>query len=248
MWHYMKFELKNTIGYSIAMIVGGLLPIILVIGNYHDTSNVMANQALAKSLFSTLLPMISLGLVILPFTIAFGRDVSDGVTMRLVLFGYTMTKQLIAKFVSVLILVILTTTIYCVVLTYVLPLPSLSAISLINIYLSVMMLSAALFLLSFSIAQVFQGFNMIQGIAMLFYFGIAFLTGSMGSFDLPSTVTKVTDWIPFKVIRETLTTHWQTSTLLDFKDELFKLVVFLIVTAILFVVTKSYRQFKTCAV
>jgi len=35
MKHYIKFELKNTLGYSLAMIVGGLLPMILAIGNYH---------------------------------------------------------------------------------------------------------------------------------------------------------------------------------------------------------------------
>ncbi len=87
MKHYIKFELKNTLGYSLAMIVGGLLPMILAIGNYHATSNTLANQALAKGLFATLLPMIPLGLVILPFTISFGRDMADGVTTRFVLFA-----------------------------------------------------------------------------------------------------------------------------------------------------------------
>ncbi|GDZ85012.1 MFS transporter permease [Leuconostoc citreum] len=248
MKHYIKFELKNTLGYSLAMIVGGLLPMILAIGNYHATSNTLANQALAKGLFATLLPMIPLGLVILPFTISFGRDMADGVTTRFVLFGYRMAKQLVAKFVSVAILVSLVTVVYCLVLYQVLPLPSMSMLSLANVFASTMILTAALYLLSFAIAQVFKGFNMIQGVAMVCYFGIAFLTGSMGTFQLPRTLEKAIEWIPFAAIRETLKMHWGSNTVTDMQTEWFKLIVFLLITLFLFGLAEFYRRLKTHAV
>lgn len=244
MWSYIKFELKNIIGYSIAMIVGGILPLILVMGNYKSTENLLENQGLAKALFANMLPMIPLGLVILPFTIAFGRDVSNGVTTRLSLFGYTTTKQLVAKFVSVLMLVLVVTTIYCVVLTYILPLPPLSALSMANIFISIVMLSVSLYLLSFVIAQVFQGFNLIQGIAMICYFGIAFLTGSMGTFQLPNVVENVMQWIPFKAFRDTLTKNWETTSITVMQDEATKMILFLSATVILFFLTTYYRRVK----
>lgn len=247
MWSYIKFELKNTIGYSIAMIVGGLLPLILVMGNYKSTSNIVANQALAKGLFATMLPMIPLGLVVLPFTIAFGRDISNGVTTRLTLFGYSMTKQLVAKFMSVLILVLAVTTVYCVVLTHMLPLPPLSAISMANIFISIVLLSASLYLLSFVIAQVFQGFNLIQGVAMICYFGIAFLTGSMGTFQLPHAVENIMQWIPFKIFRDTLKNNWDTTSITVMQDEAIKMMLFLSVTVILFVLVTYYRRAKKMA-
>ncbi|MCO6183683.1 MFS transporter permease [Leuconostoc fallax] len=244
MWHYIKFELKNTVGYSLAMIVGGLLPLMLAIGNYHATPDPIANQALAKGLFATLLPMIPLGLVILPFTIAFGRDTTDGVTDRLVLFGYSLAKQLIAKFVSVFILVNIITVIYCLTLLHILPLPNLSILSMINIFTSISILSLSLYLLAFTIAQVFQGFHLIQGVAMVFYFGIAFLTGSMGTFQLPSTIESVMQWIPFSIFRETLKTHWATGFLSDMQSQWFKMIVFLFITVVLFCLTQYYRYAK----
>lgn len=247
MWSYIKFELKNTIGYSIAMIVGGLLPLILVMGNYKSTSNIVANQALAKGLFATMLPMIPLGLVVLPFTIAFGRDVSNGVTTRLTLFGYSMTKQLVAKFMSVLILVLAVTTVYCVVLTHMLPLPPLSALSMANIFISIVLLSTSLYLLSFVIAQVFQGFNLIQGVAMICYFGIAFLTGSMGTFQLPHAVENIMQWIPFKAFRDTLKNNWDTTSITVMQDEAIKMMLFLSVTVILFFLATYYRRAKKMA-
>lgn len=247
MCSYIKFELKNIIGYSIAMIVGGILPLILVMGNYKSTENLLENQALAKALFANMLPMIPLGLVILPFTIAFGRDVSNGVTTRLSLFGYTTTKQLVAKFVSVLMLVLVVTTIYCVVLTHILPLPPLSALSMANIFISIVVLSVSLYLLSFVIAQVFQGFNLIQGIAMICYFGIAFLTGSMGTFQLPNVVENIMQWIPFKAFRDTLTKNWETTSITVMQDEATKMILFLSATVILFFLTTYYRRVKKLA-
>lgn len=247
MCSYIKFELKNIIGYSIAMIVGGILPLILVMGNYKITENLLENQALAKALFANMLPMIPLGLVILPFTIAFGRDVSNGVTTRLSLFGYTTTKQLVAKFVSVLMLVLVVTTIYCVVLTHILPLPPLSALSMANIFISIVVLSVSLYLLSFVIAQVFQGFNLIQGIAMICYFGIAFLTGSMGTFQLPNVVENIMQWIPFKAFRDTLTKNWETTSITVMQDEATKMILFLSATVILFFLTTYYRRVKKLA-
>jgi len=247
MWSYIKFELKNIVGYSIAMIVGGLLPLILVIGNYKSTGNLLENQALAKALFANMLPMIPLGLVILPFTIAFGRDVSNGVTTRLSLFGYTITKQLVAKFISVLMLVLAVTTVYCVVLTHMLPLPPLSALSMANIFISIGVLSVSLYLLSFVIAQVFQGFNLIQGIAMICYFGIAFLTGSMGTFQLPNAVENVMQWIPFKAFRDTLKNNWDAESITVMQDEMIKMMLFLVMTILLFFLMTYYRRVKKMA-
>lgn len=44
----------------------------------------------------------------------------------------------------------------------------MSMLSLANVFASTMILTAALYLLSFAIAQVFKGFNMIQGVAMVY--------------------------------------------------------------------------------
>ncbi|MFM1620940.1 ABC transporter permease [Streptococcus mutans] len=240
MIHYIKFELKNTLGYSIAMIVGGLLPLILAIGNYHSTSNTAANQSLSISLFSTLLPMIPLGLVILPFTIAFGRDTESGVVTRLNLFGYSTVKQLIAKFVSVVILVTAVTVIYLVVLLNTMSLPKPSTLTVINIFAGVLLLTAALYLVAFTIAQVFKGFNMIQGVAMIVYFGIALLTGTMGDFQLTGWIEKVAELIPFKVFRDNLNAHW-TSTSFSQGKELSHLLIFLVFTAFLFAIANYFR-------
>lgn len=240
MIHYIKFELKNTMGYSIAMIVGGLLPLVLAIGGYHSTHSDAVNHSLAITLFSTLLPMIPLGLVILPFTIAFGRDTESGVTTRLSLFGYTIIKQLIAKFVSVVILVIAVTLVYLIVLLNVLPLPKISTLTIVNIFVGVLLLTVALYLIAFTIAQIFKGFSMIQGVAMVVYFGIAILTGSIGGFQLTGGIENVADFIPFKVFRENLANHW-TSLSFSQGNEFTQLLIFLIFTIVLFVIANYFR-------
>ncbi|MEQ6082719.1 hypothetical protein V2142_13570, partial [Staphylococcus saccharolyticus] len=88
MIHYIKFEIKNTFSYSIGMIVGGLLPLLLAIGGYHSTGNSVQNKVAAETLFATCLPMIPLGLVMLPFTISFAKDNESGISKRFSLFGY----------------------------------------------------------------------------------------------------------------------------------------------------------------
>ena len=82
MIHYIKFEIKNTFSYSIGMIVGGLLPLLLAIGGYHSTGNSVQNKVAAETLFATCLPMIPLGLVMLPFTISFAKDNESGISKR----------------------------------------------------------------------------------------------------------------------------------------------------------------------
>lgn len=240
MLHYIKFELKNTMGYSIAMIVGGLLPLVLAIGGYHSTQSAAGNQSLAITLFSTLLPMIPLGLVILPFTIAFGRDTESGITTRLSLFGYTLLKQMIAKFVSVALLVMGVTFVYLIVLVNVLPITKPSPLTTINIFISVLLLTGALYLISFTIAQIFKGFSMIQGVAMLVYFGIAILTGTMGGFQLTGGIEKIADFIPFKVLRDNLSDHWTTSRFSQ-TNELMQLFFFLIFSIVLFFIANLFR-------
>lgn len=244
MWAYIRFELKNTLGYPIAMIVGGILPLVLVLSNYHATGHAALDQATAKGVFVTLLPMVPLGLVILPFTISFARDMTSGITNRLVLFGYTLTRQLLAKFIAVLLLVLSMTTLYWVVLSQMLPLPKLSLLALGMIYLSMVCLAGGLYLLAFAIAQVFEGFNMIQGIAMMCYFGIAFTTGSMGVSQVPAGVTQLSRWIPFKIFRETLRAQWQGQQLAGFQDELLQMGVFILITFALYGLAKRYRHVK----
>lgn len=240
MIHYIKFEFKNMLGYSIAMIVGGLLPLVLAIGGYHSSKNIADNYHLAITLFATLLPMIPLGLVILPFTISFGRDIASGITTRFNLFGYTLIKQMIAKFASVVILVIGVTIIYLMVLLNVLSFPNPSMMTIVNIFFGILLLTMSLYLIAFSIAQIFKEFSMIQGVAMVVYFGIAILTGTMGGFHLTGFPKMIGQFIPFEALRDNLISNW-TTPCFSLSKEFIQLLIFLMFTIVLFIIVNLFR-------
>lgn len=233
MKYYIKFELKNTFGYNIGMIVGGLLPLVLAIGGYHDTNDAAQNNIIAEKIFSMCLPMIPLGLVLLPFTIAFAKDIESGISTRFSLFGYTKLNQMLAKFIAILSMVIGICIIYFFVLQIALPLPFPSTTTLILMICGIVILTISLYFLAFTIAWFFKGFNAVQGIAMIAYFGIAILTGTIGDFEITGVMKKIADFIPFDSFRTELANKWATPSF-DMSDVLMRLILFMIFTIFLF--------------
>lgn len=236
MKHYIKFEMKNTFGYSIGMIVGGLLPLFLAIGGYHASQDIEQNKILAQTIFSMCLPMIPLGLVMLPFTIAFAKDIEGGISTRFALFGYTKLKQMFAKFISILFLVSGICVIYFLVLKIVLPLPSPSMEALVLMVCGILFLTISFYFLAFTIAWFFKGFNAVQGIAMIAYFGIAIITGTIGGFEFTGVMKKVSNAIPFNSFRTELANKWTTAGF-DMSDALIRLTIFMAATILLFLIT-----------
>lgn len=237
--YYIKFELKNTFGYSIGMIVGGLLPLVLAIGGYHASHNAEQNKLLAETIFSMCLPMIPLGLVMLPFTIAFAKDIEGGIATRFSLFGYTKLKQMFAKFISILLLVSGICLIYFFVLQIVLPLPTPSVAALVLMICGILMLTISFFFLAFTIAWFFKGFNAVQGIAMVAYFGIAIITDTIGGFEFTGIMKKISDFVPFNSFRTELANNW-TTTSFDMSDVLIRLIIFMIFTILLFCIANIH--------
>ena len=236
MRHYIKFELKNTFGYSIGMIVGGVLPLLLAIGGYHASKDVEQNKIIATTIFSMCLPMIPLGLVMLPFTIAFAKDIEGGIATRFSLFGYTKLQQMFAKFISILFLVSGICLLYFLVLRIIIPLPVPSVTAFVLMVCGILILTTSFYFLAFTIAWFFKEFNVVQGIAMLVYFGIAMITGTIGDFEFTGIMKKISDFIPFNFFRMELATHW-TTTNFDMSDVLLRFIIFLVFTIILFCIT-----------
>ncbi|MDR1567160.1 MAG: ABC transporter permease [Streptococcaceae bacterium] len=244
MLHYIKFELKNTLGYSVGMIVGGLLPLIIVIGNFHKTKSLLENQEMAKTLFATCLPLIPLGLVILPFTIAFAKDIERGVSTRLILFGYSQTKQMVSKFISITSLCLAVTFIYSVVLFNYLPLPPASLSTIINIIAGTLFLTTSFYFLSFTIAWFSKGFAIVQGIALFVYFGIGILTGTIVNFQLSGLAKQISKFIPFEVFRNSLIENWSKPSY-EFTEQAFYFLAFLGITSLIFVIVNHLpKKFK----
>ncbi|MCG1808673.1 ABC transporter permease [Staphylococcus epidermidis] len=243
MIHYIKFEIKNTFSYSIGMIVGGLLPLLLAIGGYHSTGNSVQNKVAAETLFATCLPMIPLGLVMLPFTISFAKDNESGISKRFSLFGYGKVQQMIAKFISIIILVTIVSLIYYFALMNILPLPRLSEKCIILAITGILIFTLSFYFLAFTIAWFFRGFNAVQGIAMVVYFGIGILTGTIGGFEFHGYMKKISNFIPFKSFRETLAKHWTQN---DFSLEhvLYKLFVFFVFSLMIFLFFNLYSFIK----
>ncbi|BAL62149.1 MFS transporter permease [Melissococcus plutonius] len=239
MKHYIEFELKNTFGYSIGMIVGGLLPLMLAISGYHASNDIEQNRELAEMTFTMCLPMIPLGLVMLPFTIAFAKDIEEGISIRFSLFGYTKLKQLFAKFISILFMVSGICLLYFLVLQVVLPLPVPSLAALLLMIFGILIVTISFYFLAFTIAWFFKGFNTVQGIAMVAYFGIAILTGTIGSFEFTGIMKKISDFIPFNSFRMELANHW-TTTSFDMSNVFVHLVVFMVFTILLFCIANIY--------
>ena len=239
MKHYIKFELKNTFGYSIGMIVGGLLPLVLAIGGYHASNDAERNKVLSETIFSMCLPMIPLGLVMLPFTIAFAKDIGDGISTRFSLFGYTKLKQMFAKFISILFLVSGICIVYFLVLQIVLPLPVPSKAAVILMICGILILTISFYFLAFTIAWFFKGFNAVQGIARVAYFGIAIITGTIGGFDFTGVMKKISDFVPFNSFRTELANNW-TTTSFDMSNVLIRLIFFMIFTVLLFCIANIH--------
>ena len=73
--------------------------------------------------------------------------------------------------------------------------------------------------------MVFRGFNAVQGIAMVVYFGIGILTGTIGGFEFHGYMKKFRILSLSNHLEETLAKHWTQN---DFSLEhvLYKLCIF----------------------
>lgn len=213
---YLKFEIKNTLSNIFAIIFGIVFPNAMILLIYFAAKDQVGSAGLdifAQTLLLRGSLMIPLALIFVGFAALFSQETEKRVTLRMILFGYTMKKQLVAKFLAQCIVATASITLYLAVCMSVMQVAIPSLYSAALFFLSIFLMFALFFILAFSIAMLAKRFSLTYGITMCIYFSCMILSGMMGiEYDqLPRALQYVSNLLPTTQLPEVISEHWSAS-------------------------------------
>lgn len=201
MKRYVVYEIRNSLGNIFAIVFGVFFPTMMTVFLYHAIGAKMPDitqEAFAVNIFVSNLLMSPLALVFIGFSALFSQEIDQDVTNRMNLFGYTETKQMKAKLLAQIAVLVFSLAIFCAVVIPSLQIPAPSLYGLLVFVSSVVILTICFYLLAYGISLLARKFSVTYGITMLMYFLIMIFSGMMGitSDQLPKSMRFFSDLLP----------------------------------------------------
>ena len=201
MKRYVVYEIRNSLGNIFAIVFGVFFPTMMTVFLYHAIGAKMPSitqEAFAINIFVSNLLMSPLALVFIGFSALFSQEIDQDVTNRMNLFGYTETKQMKAKLLAQIAVLVFSLAIFCAVVIPSLQIPAPSLYGLLVFVSSVVVLTICFYLLAYGISLLARKFSVTYGITMLLYFLIMIFSGMMGitSDQLPKSMRFFSDLLP----------------------------------------------------
>ncbi len=201
MKRYVVYEIRNSLGNIFAIVFGVFFPTMMTVFLYHAIGAKMPSitqEAFAINIFVSNLLMSPLALVFIGFSALFSQEIDQDVTNRMNLFGYTETKQMKAKLLAQIAVLVFSLAIFCAVVIPSLQIPAPSLYGLVVFVSSIVVLTICFYLLAYGISLLARKFSVTYGITMLMYFLIMIFSGMMGitSDQLPKSMRFFSDLLP----------------------------------------------------
>lgn len=202
---HLLYELKNVMLNFYIPFFGMIFPMVLAIfiGNAvtKDVPVFIIPEVKTKIVL-TMLPMIGLSSLFLGEVSIFTMEVEKNITQRLEVFGFSKVKIVLAKYYSLMIFLLASTTVYLIG-TYIFTrylIPDIGGFISVNLLMIVT--GSILFLIAHSIALIFKRFHISYGISMVVYFSIMFFSGMLGLSleDMPSGLRAISKMIPYSYV------------------------------------------------
>lgn len=192
----IRYEIKNTFGNIFGVIFGLIFPIFMaLILKQAVLSEVpeIARDAVVVELFVANSLMIPLALGFVGFAALFSQEIEQDVITRMTLFGISENKQMQAKFIAQAITVLLSVTLYVLVVgsAYQVPMPSAYGVMVYGV--SLLLITFLFFTLAYAIAITARKFSITYGVTMSLYFLTMIVSGMMGlrMSQLPAVIRSV---------------------------------------------------------
>lgn len=244
--NYLVLELKNVFGNFIGLFFSFVFPVLLAnILIFSRKNDVPAEYVgdFKTSIFLTLIAIIPISLALVGFPALFSQETEKGVTKRMVLFGYTVDKQLIHKVLANLVVIVLATVVYFLAVGWVNEINEPSNYSLFVLLSGLLVISIDFYLITFSITWWLKKFSRVYGVTMILYFAIMILTGMFGvTPDKFGTVIEtIAKGIPITLLNELMIKNWgETSYSLG--NYLYVLIGFTIFSLLCFIIARRINR------
>lgn len=250
MKQYVLYEVRNSLGNIFAIIFGIFFPTMMTVFLYYAIGAKMPDvtkDAFAVQIFVTNLQMSPLALVFIGFSALFSQEIEQDVTTRMTLFGYTETKQMKAKLIAQIAVLIFSLVIYCMVVIPSLRIPAPSIYGLLVFVASIIVLTVCFYLLAYGISLLAKKFSITYGITMSLYFLIMIFSGMMGisSDQLPKAMRLFSNLLPTTHIVSDIPQLWNSNSYnlaALVQSFLFFLAISLLVVG--FAITKNKRKLR----
>lgn len=241
--NYFVLELKNVFGNFIGLFFGLVFPIllanILIFSRKNDVPVEYVTD-FKTGIFLTLIGIIPISLALVGFPALFAQETEKGVTKRMVLFGYTIDKQLIYKVLANLVVIVLALLVYFFAVGWANGINKPSGYSLFVLLSGLLVISIDFYLITFSITWWLKKFGRVYGVTMILYFAIMILTGMFGvTPDKFGTVIEtIAKAIPITLLNELMIKNW-TATSYSTGNYLYVLLGFSVFCLLCFFVTRK---------
>lgn len=201
MKRYVVYEIRNSLGNIFAIVFGVFFPTMMTVFLYHAIGAKMPSitqETFAIHIFVTNLQMSPLALVFIGFSALFSQEIEQDVTNRMDLFGYTETKQMKAKLLAQIAVLVFSLAIFCAVVIPSLQIPAPSLYGLVVFVSSIVVLTICFYLLAYGISLLARKFSVTYGITMMLYFVIMIFSGMMGitADQLPKPMRFISELLP----------------------------------------------------
>lgn len=217
MLKYIKYEIKNALGNIFSIIFGIIFPIFMTIlfsFVLKEQIDLAPEGVVATKLFITNALMSPLALVLIGFSALFSQEIEKDITTRMSLFGYDEKKQLVAKFVAQITVMIISLIIYSLTVLPIIHIQTPSIFGITIFVLAIFLLALGFFVLAYGISILAKRFSVTYGITMSLYFATMVLSGMMGIQyqQLPTILQGVSNMLPTTHITQDIPQLWKANS------------------------------------
>ena len=215
--NHLVLEIKNVMGNFIGLFFSFIFPIMLANIIIFANKDRVPPQVIGEfkiSIFLLLLQVIPLSLALVGFPALFSQETDKGVTKRMILFGYSIEKQLLCKMIANIFVVFVAVALYFLAVGWANEIDSPSGYSLVLLLFSTLVISIDFLFISFAITVWLKKFNRVYGVTMILYFAVMILTGMFGvSPDkFGKVIESIANFIPITQLAEVTKKHWTESS------------------------------------
>ncbi|QPK94180.1 ABC transporter permease [Actinomyces sp. zg-332] len=215
-FNYLVLEIKNVLGNFIGLFFSYIFPIMLANIIIFSRKGEIPAQAVPEfktSVFLLLISVIPISLALVGFPALFSQETDKGVTKRMILFGYTIEKQLINKLIANVLVIFSAVGVYFLCVGWVNEINKPSAFSIIFLLFGILFISIDFFLITFTLTLWLRKFSRVYGVTMTLYFLVMILTGMFGvSPDkFGKIIETIANCIPITLLTKLTTEHWGES-------------------------------------
>lgn len=240
---YLILEFKNILGNFIGIFFGFIFPVLLANIIIFSRKSEIPPQFVSDfkvTIFITMISIIPLSLALVGFPALFSQETEKGVTRRMVLFGYGITKQLINKLISNIVVIFIAVGVYFFSVGYMNDIKLPSAYSLFILLVSLFIISIDFYMITFAITWWLKKFSYVYGVTMVLYFIVMILTGMFGvsSEKFGTIIYGIAKCIPITLFAKTLIKNWSAS-FYSLGNYVWVLIGFTIFSFLLFLLSKK---------